>query len=415
MTIDLPAKIFPLTKPCRYKVLYGGRGGAKSWGIASLLLLMGSQKPLRILCAREFQNSISDSVHRLLADRIASMGLEGFYQILNTAIRGMNGTEFAFAGLRHNITKIKSFEGVDIVWVEEANTVSKASWETLIPTIRKEGSEIWMSFNPELATDETYQRFVMKPPKDAMLIEMGWRDNKWFPDVLRAEMEQLKERDQDAWLNIWEGKCRTMLEGAVYANELRKAEEDGRITSVPHVTGKPVTAYLDLGWADNTSIWFVQSIGHEFRNIDCYQSQFQKTAHYISAMQNKGYVYGRIVLPHDATHQHINSERTVERQFRDAFPNANVVVLPRLDVKTGIEAGRQIFSQCVFDATRCADGLNALRHYRYDKDESTGLWSKNPLHDEHSHYADAFRYEGVDIAEVAKAKRTQHAAPSWLG
>ena len=156
-----PAKLQGLFKKSRYKVLYGGRGGAKSWGIARALLIMGAKKPMRILCAREYQTSIKDSVHKLLCDQIEALGLLQFYEITQASLRGANGTEFAFIGLKNNPANIKSFEGVDVCWVEEAQTVSRLSWNILIPTIRKEGSEIWVSFNPELETDETYQRFVV--------------------------------------------------------------------------------------------------------------------------------------------------------------------------------------------------------------------------------------------------------------
>ena len=160
LNVEFPEKLEFLFQPSRYKVLYGGRGSGKSWGVARALLVIGLQKSTRVLCAREFQNSISDSVHALLADQIKSLGLEDFYTVQNTSIFGKNGTEFLFAGLKHNITKIKSFEGVDVCWVEEAQTTSKSSWDVLIPTIRKENSEIWVTFNPELDTDETYKRFV---------------------------------------------------------------------------------------------------------------------------------------------------------------------------------------------------------------------------------------------------------------
>jgi phage terminase large subunit len=189
---EFPDKLRVLFEPARYKVLFGGRGGAKSWGIARALLVIGAQKPTRILCAREIQKSITESVHQLLADQIKALGLEGFYEVLNTEIRGKNGTLFMFAGLKHNIQNIKSKEGVDVVWCEEAATVSKASWETLIPTIRKEGSEIWVSFNPELDTDETYKRFVLNPPPGAKVVKVNWSDNPWFPDVLAAERDHLK-------------------------------------------------------------------------------------------------------------------------------------------------------------------------------------------------------------------------------
>ena len=166
---------------------------------------MGMNKPIRVLCARELQNSITDSVHALLADQIKTLNLDSIYEVQNTVIYGKNGTEFLFAGLKHNVTKIKSFEGVDVCWVEEAQTVSKSSWDVLLPTIRKDGSEIWITFNPELDTDETYKRFVIVPPANAVVQKVNWSDNPWFPQVLRDEKDDLKARDMDAYLNVWEG------------------------------------------------------------------------------------------------------------------------------------------------------------------------------------------------------------------
>ena len=260
LSLEIPEKLECLLEDYRFKVVYGGRGSSKSWTVARVLLAIGRRKKIRVLCAREFQNSISDSVHALLADQIKSLGLEDFYTVQNTSIFGKNGTEFLFAGLKHNITKIKSFEGVDICWVEEAQTTSKSSWDTLIPTIRKEGSEIWITFNPELDTDETYKRFVVMPPKTAKVVKVNWSDNPWFPKVLRDEMEDLKERDMDAYLNVWEGNTRQVLDGAVYANELRKAQEEDRIRDIQVDKSIPVSTFWDLGWADNTSIWFVQTV-----------------------------------------------------------------------------------------------------------------------------------------------------------
>lgn len=234
MTIkaEFPEKLECLFQPARYKVLYGGRGGAKSWGAARALLIRGASRPLRVLCAREFQNSIKDSVHKLLADQIEALGLSDVYEVLDKEIRGKNGTEFAFRGLRHNVTAIKSFESADVCWVEEAQTVSKASWDTLIPTIRKPDSEIWITFNPELDTDETYKRFVLNPPPDSIVRKINWSDNPFFPDVLRAEKDHLKEMDPDSYLVTWEGYCRQTLDGAIYAKEIRDATADGRIAKV---------------------------------------------------------------------------------------------------------------------------------------------------------------------------------------
>src|SRR4051812_34892746 len=171
-----PAKLQFLFKPKRYKIAYGGRGGAKSWGFARALLILGAQRTLRILCARETQKSIADSVYKLLCDQISDLGLSQFYEITKTNIRGANGTEFTFAGIRQSsVGDIKSYEGCDICWVEEAQIVSKRSWEILIPTIRKDGSEIWISFNPDLETDETYKRFVISPPSESSPVKINWR------------------------------------------------------------------------------------------------------------------------------------------------------------------------------------------------------------------------------------------------
>ena len=187
---QFPEKLAFLFQPARYKVVHGGRGSSKSWGFARALLIQAAQRPLRVLCTREIQNSIADSVHKLLADQIAGMGLESIFTVQQTAIYGPNGSEFIFAGLRtQDINKIKSFEGVDVVWVEEGQAVSKKSWDVLTPTIRKPGSEIWVSFNPDLESDETYQRFVAQPPAGAVVVQMNWRDNPWFPPELEAERQ----------------------------------------------------------------------------------------------------------------------------------------------------------------------------------------------------------------------------------
>ena len=219
---DFPEKLAPLFTPSRYKILYGGRGGAKSWGIARALLLLSLQTELRILCAREFQKSIKESVHHLLEEQIYALGLQAYFRITLTSIRSVNGSEFIFSGLKTNITAVKSMEGIDICWVEEAEKVSKESWDVLIPTIRKEGSEIWISFNPDSDTDPTWKRFVEKPPVNSTVIEIGFRDNPFFPDVLRSEMEECRANDPDTYEWVWEGKCRTITD----ANIIKRARID---------------------------------------------------------------------------------------------------------------------------------------------------------------------------------------------
>jgi phage terminase large subunit len=395
---QFPAKLQCLFQPGRYKVLYGGRGGAKSWGVARALLIQGAQKPLRILCAREFQKSIADSVHQLLKDQIEGLGLQSLYNITETYIEGTNGTLFTFHGLKHNVKNIKSIEGTDICWVEEAQTVSKSSWETLIPTIRKDGSEIWITFNPELEGDETYARFVKRPPTGCTPVKIDWRDNPWFPEVLRQEKDDLKERDEDAYLNIWEGQCRLTLDGAIYAREIKAALTDNRFTRVPYDQSKPVITVWDLGRADMTAIWFVQIVGFEFRIIDYYENQGFALNHYIKIVKEKPYVYETAWLPHDAENELLASDLTISAQCRAAGLKPQIV--PKLNVADGINAARTIFGRCWFDQDKCSDGIHALKHYQYEVDPDTKAWSKNPLHNWASHGADAFRYFAVAVRPV---------------
>jgi phage terminase large subunit len=208
LQINLPPKLQFLFRPSRYKVAHGGRGGGKSHGFAKTLLMMALQRKMLILCAREYQNSIQESVHRLLSEQIDLLGFSPYYQIQQQSISTVNGSEFIFSGIRNNPTKIKSTEGIDIAWAEEAEKISDESWKILIPTVRKNNSEIWVSFNPDDESDPTYRRFVTSPPPDSVVQEINYYDNPWFPDVLRREMEYLRSVDMDAYEHIWLGKTK---------------------------------------------------------------------------------------------------------------------------------------------------------------------------------------------------------------
>ena len=214
--IEILDKFKQFAEPHRYKIAYGGRGSAKSWQIARLLLIDGLKGNQRILCTREIQNSLQDSVHSLLSDQIKSLGLEQFYQIKKTEIISVNGTRFLFEGLRYNINKIKSLEGIDKCWVEEAEKVPSNSWTVLIPTIRKDGSEIWISFNPDAEDDPVYDRFILNTPPDSVLLKINHYDNPFFPEVLKKEMEYDREYDYDKYLWIWEGNTRQFTEACVF-------------------------------------------------------------------------------------------------------------------------------------------------------------------------------------------------------
>lgn len=225
--IELPeATRFLVAERARYKCPFGGRGAVKSWSAARALLGIASCRQTRILCAREYQNSIADSVHKLLCDQIGELGLLNFDPGKTSIVHKLTRSEFIFAGLHHNVQSIKSKEGIDICWVEEAETVSEESWATLIPTIRKPGSEIWITFNPGQETDPTYQRFVVHPPPDILYAfgsriprAVSWKDNPWLPDVLRQEAEHLRKTDPEAYMHVWEGMTWSRSDSQILAGK----------------------------------------------------------------------------------------------------------------------------------------------------------------------------------------------------
>lgn len=227
-TVRLLGALRPVLAPplgqYRYRVAYGGRGSGKSWSFARALLLRAREAPLRILCARELQVSIRDSVHRLLSDQIAELGFGAEFTVQQAGIRHACGSEFLFKGLRHNVDDIKSTEGIDICWIEEAEKVSDASWRVLIPTVRKDASEIWVTFNPAQETDPTWQRLVAHPPPRTIARKVSWRDNPWLPEVLREEAEHLRRVDPDAFDHVWGGDFWSRSDAQVFAGKWRLME-----------------------------------------------------------------------------------------------------------------------------------------------------------------------------------------------
>ena len=427
--VQFPEKLQPLFAPARYKVLYGGRGGAKSWGVARALLIKGSNQRLRWLCAREFQTSIRDSVHRLLADQIPILGLEGFYDVQREGIFGKNGTEFGFQGLHHNISNLKSWEGADGCWVEEAHTVSDSSWNTLIPTIRKEDSEIWITMNPEFEDDPTYLRFIERPPKSAVLINVNWRDNPWFPKVLDMERRDLLERDADAYDHVWEGHCREWLEGAIYSTELRKLFLDNRVCEVAYDPVVPVYTAWDLGSTDDTAIWWFQVIGGEIHILESYASNHGSMSEYATQIlgrqvqidligedivakmgpnieelaYRRAYNYGKHFLPHDARAKTLAAKgKSIIEQLASALTFDMLTIVPDIGIENGIQAARSMFHRCWFDKEGCGQGIKALRRYQRKYNEDTASYSRQPFHNWTSHYADAFRMLAVSWQHEVK-------------
>lgn len=382
---------------------------------------MGMEKQLRVVCAREIQKSIKDSVHALLADVIRSHGLTWFYEIQEAVIKGKNGTEFKFRGLKHNTTDMKSLEGIDILAIEEAENVSNNSYEIVIPTVRKEGSEIWVIFNTKNISDPTYQRFVASQDPDNLVKKVSWRDNPFFPAVLEKERLKLLKDDPEAYEHIWEGEPDTRRSGAVYAKQLAKAREEGRICLVPYDPASEVFTAWDLGFADSTSIWWLQFIGRELRWLDYYENCGEQIGHYVKIIKEKPYNYLKKghFLPHDGAHGNVRGD-SISKQL-SALGVSNTVLTRETDINPGIELLRQTISYSVFDKEKTAEGIFALEQYGYEWDAERSVFKSKPKHDWTSHAGDAARYAAIAAGKVktglSVGKPPSFVLPqsSWMG
>ena len=398
--IELPEKLLPLLNTsARYKIVYGGRGSSKSWSIARMLILLAASKPIRVLCARETQKSIQESVHRLLKDQIDLLGLSAFFEVQENKILGKNGSDFAFIGIRQqSVTNIKSFEGVDIVFVEEGQVVTKRSWDVLIPTIRKPGSEIWIAFNPELDSDETYERFVLNPPEGAMVVEMNYIDNPWFPPELEIERLAWQKRDPEGYKTVWEGKCRAAVEGAIYAQEIDACLREGRIRNVPVDNMLKTHTVWDLGWNDSMSIMLVQRSASEIRVIDYIEDSHRTLDSYVNQLKDMKLNWGTDYLPHDGRTKDFKSGKSTE-EIMQAM-GRTTFVLGRDDVESGIRQARMVFPRCYFDKDKTHKLINSLKRYRRTINLQTNEPGA-PLHDEFSHGSDCFRYMTIAAEQMS--------------
>lgn len=426
--LSIPNKLgFLLSTPARFKILYGGRGGAKTETLARILIAFATQRRLRIACFREFQNSIDESVYATIVNAIYDIWPNNSWTFewdiqKTTIISKRTGSEFIFAGLRYKIDAIKSMARIDIAWVEEARVCSKTTLDKLFPTIRgvyKEGEsggpfgkgpEIWISFNPELDSDEIYKRAVKQREKYfpefvkneqtgemeryAIIVKLNYYDNPFLPEDLRQQMavakQASKDDEDDEYLHVWEGHTKLVLAGAVYTKEIKKIVLEGRRGRVPYNPNKPVFTCWDLGHNDKTAILFVQHAGVEFNIIDYYENRLEKMPHYIKYLQDTGYNFARHLLPHDGDADTL-SNVTPKKQLQDAFPNCNVRIVDRPTKKMiAINAVRTILDICNLDEEKTSDLWACLCNYAYKVNEINGVFSKEPDHDTPwSHGADA--------------------------
>lgn len=395
MEVEIPEKLGFLFEPARTKVAWGGRGSAKSWSFARALLVLGAAKPLRILCAREVQRSLRESVHQLLKDQIRDLGLGDHYRILDTEIRGTKkDTLFMYAGLQaHTAMSIKSYEGVDIVWVEEAQTVPKRSWDILVPTIRKPGSEIWLSMNPELKSDYAYSQFVASPPPGAIVQQVNYNNNPWFSRELEDERLHAKATmDEEDYQNIWEGKPRGSVQGSIFGRQMAIMRKLGRIGKVAPRKHLALNAFMDLGSSvgNATAVWLHQQYGAAHLFPKYIAEEGQGLRHFWTEMESyrlkHDLRWGSIYMPHDGAAnlqgaELVNRVQIMEAMALEAKVEVQVVAVPRTsDLGAAIDITRQKMVDAYIDEEECSDGIFALDHYKYKWNEESQTFSRQPQH-----------------------------------
>lgn len=396
----VPPKLWPLLKPKRYKGAYGGRGGAKSHFFAEQLVLKCFAKTTRAVGIREIQKSLRDSVHQLICDKIQSLGLGQYFDVGREEIKSHNGSLIIFRGMQsYNAETIKSLEGYDIAWVEEAQTLSQHSLDLLRPTLRKAGSELWFSWNPRYRTDPVDVFFRKADPNDPDIVSVcvNWRDNPWFPDVLRKDMLRDKAADPELAEHIWEGGYQ-IGQGAILARLIDRAERDGRIGD--HVmydpAGPGIEISSDIGLRDTSTWWFWQrrvggaAVLDYDRDSGLHADEWCKRLS--QRLTDRGWKLGRIWLPHDARNKTFAARYTAVEQFLQAFGVERVSIVPRSDKEDRINAARTFMPRTEFHASNCEKGLEGLRAWQYEWNEETRSFSREPLHDWASHDGDGFSY-----------------------
>jgi phage terminase large subunit len=403
-SIELPEKLIPVfSGEALYRGAWGGRGSAKSRSFAKMAAVHGLRCSMAnqsgvIVCGREFQNSLDESSMAEIKAAIQSEPwLLAHYEIGEKYVRTKDGRiDFTFVGLRRNIESVKSTARIRLLWVDEAEQVSEIAWQKTIPTVREDGSEIWVTWNPERRASATHQRFREDPPANSKIIRVNWRDNPWFPAVLEQIRAEDEAKRPDFYHHIWEGDFATSVVGSYFAALLKEAELEGRIGHVSKDPLLPVRAYVDIGGtgarSDAYAMVLCQFVGRgEVRVLDAYESVGEPLAVHLEWLREKGYGKANIYLPHDgATH-----DRVYEVSFESAFRQAgfNTEVIPnqgRGAARARIEAARRLFPSIWFNEETTGPFREALAWYHERKSEDVRDVGLGPLHDWSSHSADCF-------------------------
>lgn len=414
--IELPPKLKPVfLGEADIRGSHGGRGSAKSRSFAKMTAVRAymwanAGREGIILCGRQFMNSLADSSLEEIKSAIRSEEwLSPHFEIGETFVRTRDGRiDYSFAGLSRNLDSIKSKSRILLAWIEEAEQVTEEAWVKLIPTLREEDSELWLTWNPEREQAPTNKRFHSKiAPVDprVKIVEMNYRDNPWFPDILERQRLRDQTERSHSYDHIWEGAFLTVVEGAYYASQITKAREEGRIGFVAEDPNLIIRLHTDIGGtgakSDNFVFWAQQIVGTEIRWVNHYEQQGQPVDAHLRWMRAQGYTPDRckIWLPHDGDTQ----DRVLDVSYRTAFEAAGyeVVVVPNQGkgaASKRIEEGRRLFSRMRFDQVKCEAGLKALGWYHEKRDEERGI-GLGPDHDWSSHSADAFGLGAIAYEE----------------
>ena len=411
----------------RFIVEESGRAGGKTQNIATALVLVAMQEKLRICPAREYENTTTESVKQALVAAIERYQIPGWV-IQDKRLKYQNGSEIFFKGLRTSENKgaidaqrIKGLEDVDIVWVEEAQTVSAEMLDVLIPTIRKKNSMLIFTAN-RLSIHDPYRKRLVEPligennlpnctPFDDGRTFIQHINSEDIEEYLNKETieerENLRVLDPENFRHVWLGEPLTEQSGGIFSKQLAECRNSNRIGEFPYRSDSVVYAAFDLGVSDSTAIWLYQVIGGSVHFIKYIEDFGRTIASYFMDLKDLGYRYGEIYLPHDAdarSNRAASLEQieatTLREDLEKMFPEFRLRVLPPNKGYRGIDLARGQFSTFYFDAKGCELGLQRLAGYRYDYSVKNGIWSQNPRHDENSHGADAFQYACMSIESI---------------
>jgi phage terminase large subunit len=363
----------------------------------------------RSVCIREVLKSLRESAKLLIEDKIQVLGVGDKFDPQTTKIVGPGNGLIIFEGMQdHNAETIKSLEGFDRCWVEEAQTLSERSLAMLRPTIRKEQSELWFSWNPTRKSDAVDKFLRKSRPENAIVVQANWRDNPWFPKVLEDERQHDLKHYPERYDHIWEGDYAKAFEGAYFARQLTEARREGRIGKVARDPLLPIRAYVDIGGsgasADAFVIWIVQFVGQEVRVLDYYESVGQVLGYHVDWLRSRGWDKAKIFLPHDGVNENNLTGKRYADHLRDA--EFDVTVIPnqgRGAAAMRIEAVRRIFPKVWFNDATTEAGRDALGFYHEKRDEQRNV-GLGPEHDWSSHAADAFGLMAISYEEPSRAR-----------